>query len=249
MHKTYLIPLAALFLVLPAIADGDAFKEEDALRAKQKAQAQTQAQKQAESSAQDLDEQLPVIKAKKPPVYLDQPFFSRADTEVPPLENDGEEEEESVHLTMTPEEAHDQYLIESRPAWYKRFPWGLLRGFANMTTCVGELGRGFTYSFGEYHPAISVPVGLVTGLAGTVGRCGAGIADVATLGLFGDRDLAENFPDYVWEGQWAYGFYPDNQGSPARTESAPAVAEKEDLGEGYVPSPTEKTPLKGRRAR
>ena len=63
-----------------------------------------------------------------------------------------------------------------------------------------------------------------------------------------ERYLAENFPDYVWQGQWDYGLYGQNKTSApkaAREEAAP----KEDLGEGYIPSPTARTPLKARRAK
>jgi hypothetical protein len=73
------------------------------------------------------------------------------------------------------------------------------------------------------------------------------MADILTLGLLGDRDLAENFPDYVWEGQWDYGFYPNAKSAPEETVVKEPEAKPEELGEGYVPSPTAKTPIKGRR--
>ncbi|MBO7542724.1 hypothetical protein J6T93_02300 [bacterium] len=241
MRQFSLICLIVLCAAAPAFADGDAFAEEDTLRALERATAEK------EPLAGLKGESLPVIQESE---VKELPFFSREETEVPPLEQELEKEEETpVKLSMTPIEAHDEYLQNSRPKWYKRMPWGLMRGFVNVTTCVGELGRGFTYSFGEYHPAIAAPVGLVGGLAGTLGRCGAGLADILTLGLLGDRDLAMNFPDYVWEGQWDYGFYPNgkNETSAPEPETKEAETAPEDLGEGYVPSPTARTPIKGRR--
>ncbi|MBR5624133.1 hypothetical protein IKW72_03905 [bacterium] len=237
----FALPALLLFaFALNAYCDGDAFREEDSLKARRQSGADS---KSPASGVQDAGR---AEKASSPIVEM--PFFSQEETEVPPLETEVYPEDESVHLTMTPEEAHDQYILDSRPAWYKRMPWGLARGFVNLVTCPGELGRGFTYSFGEYHWALAAPAGLVAGIAGTLGRCGAGCADILTLGFFGDRDLAENFPDYVWQGQWDYGLYGQNKTSApkaAREEAAP----KEDLGEGYIPSPTARTPLKARRAK
>ncbi|MBP5628144.1 hypothetical protein J6X96_08300 [bacterium] len=239
MRQFSLILLFVLCAAASAFADGDAFAKEDA----EKAQRKAASEKGTSSGLQG--ESLPVIHESE---VKDFPFFSREETEVPPLEQDLDIEEETpVKLSMTPIEAHDEYLENSRPKWYKRVPWGLLRGFVNVATCVGELGRGFTYSFGEYHPALAVPVGLLGGVAGTFGRCGAGLADILTLGLLGDRDLAENFPDYVWQGQWDYGFYPNAKSAPEETAVKEEEPKQEDLGEGYVPSPTARTPIKGRR--
>jgi hypothetical protein len=239
MRQFSLILLAVLCAAATAFADGDAFAEDDALRALERAAAEK------EPIAGLEGETLPVIPESE---VKDFPFFSHEETEVPPLEQDLEIEEETpVKLSMTPIEAHDEYLLNSRPAWYKRMPWGLLRGFVNVATCAGEFGRGFTYAFGDYHPALAVPVGLLGGVAGTFGRCGAGLADILTLGLLGDRDLALNFPDYVWEGQWDYGFYPNGKSAPEETVTEEPEVKPEELGEGYVPSPTAKTPIKGRR--
>ena len=240
MHTLKLaIPALLLvsFLALNAYCDGDAFKEEDSL-IKQK-------NSSSAASPSSRSENLSEAGASSPQV-VEMPFFSKEEIEVPPLETEVYPEDESVHLTMTPEEAHDRYLIDSRPAWYKRIPWGLGRGFVNLVTCPGELGRGFTYSFGEYHWALAAPVGLVAGIAGTLGRCGAGCADILTMGLLGDRDLAENFPDYVWQGQWDYGLYGNKQVKQTAEEEENVY--EEELGKGYIPSPTEKTPLKARRA-
>ena len=239
MRQFNLILLVILCAAAAAFADGDAFAEDDALRALERAAAEK------EPIAGLKSETLPVMEESE---VKDFPFFSREETEVPPLEQDLETEEETpVKLSMTPIEAHDEYLLASRPKWYKRIPWGLCRGFVNISTCVGELGRGFTYAFGDYHPAIAAPVGLVAGVAGTLGRCGAGLADILTLGLLGDRDLALNFPDYVWQGQWDYGFYPDTKSAPDEPEEKEVEVKKEDPSEGYIPSPTARTPIKGRR--
>ncbi|MBR6462611.1 hypothetical protein IKS73_05660 [bacterium] len=239
MRQFSLIFLLVLCAVAPAFADGDAFAEDDALRALERAAAEK------EPVAGLKSDTLPTIPESE---IQDFPFFSHEETDVPPLVQDMETEEETpVKLSMTPIEAHDEYLLESCPKWYKRVPWGLCRGFVNITTCVGELGRGFTYSFGEYHPAIAAPIGLVAGVAGTLGRCGAGLADIVTLGLLGDRDLALNFPDYVWQGQWDYGFYPNNRNEEPVPETEEPLVKREDPSEGYIPSPTARTPIKGRR--
>ncbi len=237
--------LLVSFCACDALCDGDAFKDEDSLKAGTGRGRETSPSfgNEGRSGASGT------AYAGTAPVIVEKPFFSSEDTEVPPLETEVyPDEDESVHLTMTPQEAHDQYLIDSRPPWYKRVPWGLARGFVNLATCPGELGRGFTYSFGEYHWALAAPLGIVAGVAGTLGRCGSGLADILTLGLLGDRDLAENFPDYVWQGQWDYGFYGQNKPAPAQAEERPEQAvPEEELGEGYIPSPTARTPLKARR--
>ncbi|MBR5901050.1 hypothetical protein IKZ40_01745 [bacterium] len=244
--KLALPALLLLAFVLNAYCDGDAFREEDSLKASRQSGAASGTAEPGIPSSGISD---PGSAGKAAYPVVEMPFFSQEEKEVPPLETEVYPEDESVNLTMTPEEAHDQYILDSRPKWYKRVPWGLCRGFVNLVTCPGELGRGFTYSFGEYHWALAAPAGLVAGIAGTLGRCAAGCADILTLGLFGDRDLAENFPDYVWQGQWDYGLYGQNKSAPAPEAAREEAAPKEDLGEGYIPSPTARTPLKARRAK
>ena len=242
----FALPALLLALSLNAYCDGDAFREEDSLKASSRSGSGSGAPTSGISSASSGISDTGSAGTASSRV-VEMPFFSQEEKEVPPLETEVYPEDESGKLTMTPEEAHDQYILDSRPAWYKRMPWGLCRGFVNLVTCPGELGRGFTYAFGDYNWALAVPAGLIGGVAGTLGRCGAGVADILTLGFFGDRDLAENFPDYVWQGQWDYGLYGQKQSAPA-AETAEPDAPREDLGEGYIPSPTARTPLKARRA-
>jgi len=83
--------------------------------------------------------------------------------------------------------------------------WGLGRSFCNMTLSPGELARGYTYEYSTPEPwYLSTVKAPVAGIGGTLGRMCAGMADLFTLGYFGDTQLAPGFPDYVWQGDWLY---------------------------------------------
>ena len=84
MRQFSLILLVILCAAASAFADGDAFAEDDALRALERAAAEK------EPIAGLNSETLPVIEESE---VKDFPFFSREETEVPPLEQDLETEE------------------------------------------------------------------------------------------------------------------------------------------------------------
>ena len=221
-----LVLLAPLFSVC-AKADGNAFAEEDAL-------------KKLEST--------PKTETKAPQIKFEEPLHSG---DMPPMEERlAPPEENKVNLILSPAEAQDQYNEDTRLAWYKRFPYGLMRGFCNLATCPGEMGRAVSYCVSEYHWALWVPTSLVGAIAGTLTRAGAGCADVLTLGLMGDRKLASGFPSYVWEGQWDFSKPAPAAERPPEVISRPLNESTNTIrksGEPYVPAPTEKTPLRGVR--
>lgn len=90
-------------------------------------------------------------------------------------------------------------------ALWRVMGFGLWRGFANMTLWPGELVRGFTYEFSsdrEWYEAMGTA--WLAGLGGGLSRLSAGVADIVTLGYFGDVRLARGYPDFVWQGDWVY---------------------------------------------
>ena len=97
---------------------------------------------------------------------------------------------------------------------------GLLRGGANLVTCPGELARGFTYEYTAKKWYVAAGTSLLAAFGGTGARLGAGAADIITLGVFGDVELVEGFPDYVWQGAWVY---KPPMAVPTKNTSSPAV--------------------------
>ncbi len=79
---------------------------------------------------------------------------------------------------------------------------GLVRGLANVALSPGEIVRGFTYEYTAKKWYTAVFTSGVAALGGTMARMGAGLADIVTLGYFGDVQLVEGFPEYVWQGEW-----------------------------------------------
>jgi len=115
--------------------------------------------------------------------------------------------ETKVELEMEPEE---KYIIKIQQPTVKTVRVfnasgrGFLRGGANLVTCPAELVRGFTYEYTARKWYIAVGSSLLAAVGGTGARLCAGAADIATLGAFGNVDLAEGFPDYAWQGAWVY---------------------------------------------
>ncbi len=120
------------------------------------------------------------------------------------LETETEWKEETIDLELTSEEAHIKLNVKHETPLWKVMGNGLIRGFANVVLSPGEIVRGFTYEYTakKWYPAIFTSG--VAALGGMMARMGAGFADVVTLGYFGDIQLVEGFPDYVWQGDWVY---------------------------------------------
>ncbi|MCX7847601.1 MAG: hypothetical protein N2595_06210 [bacterium] len=90
-------------------------------------------------------------------------------------------------------------------ALWRVMGFGLWRGFANLTLWPGELVRGFTYEFSSQRPWYeALGTSWLAGLGGGMSRMSAGVADIVTLGYFGDIRLARGYPDFVWQGDWFY---------------------------------------------
>ena len=90
-------------------------------------------------------------------------------------------------------------------ALWRVMGFGLWRGFANLTMWPGEIVRGFTYEFSsdrEWYEAMGTS--WLAGFGGGLSRMSAGMADILTLGYFGDTRLARGYPDFVWQGDWLY---------------------------------------------
>ena len=107
-------------------------------------------------------------------------------------------------LEMTDERVHTlgaQPPAETAAVW-RVMASGLGRGFANVTLGVGELVRGFTYEYTARPWYYAIGTSWLAAFGGTLSRLGAGLADIATVGYFGDTQLAKGYPDYVWQGDW-----------------------------------------------
>jgi len=132
--------------------------------------------------------------------------------------------ENIVELEMEPEE---DYIFESQQSTTKTVEVfnasgrGLLRGGANIVTCPAELIRGFTYEYTARKWYVAAGTSFLAALGGTGARLSAGVGDIITLGTFGDVDLVEGFPDYVWQGAWVY---KPKRAVPTKSTSNPSVA-------------------------
>ena len=112
--------------------------------------------------------------------------------------------EKIVDLELTPKEAHEKKPDKNEVPLWKIMGKGMMRGLANVTLSPGEIVRGFTYEYTAKKWTTAVFTSGVAALGGMMGRMGAGFADVATLGYFGDVQLVEGFSEYVWQGDWVY---------------------------------------------
>jgi len=119
-------------------------------------------------------------------------------------EIESEWKEKTLDLELTPKEAHIKKQDKDKVPLWKIMGNGLMRGLANITLSPGEIGRGFTYEYTAKKWTTAVFTSGVVALGGMMGRMGAGFADVVTLGYFGDVQLVEGFPEYVWQGDWVY---------------------------------------------
>ncbi len=132
--------------------------------------------------------------------------------------------ETKVELEMEPEE---KYIFDIQQPTVKTVEVfhasgrGLLRGGANLVTCPGELIRGFTYEYTARKWYVAAGTSFLAAFGGTGARLCAGAGDIITLGTFGDVDLAEGFPDYVWQGAW---IYKPPMAVPTKATSNPAVS-------------------------
>lgn len=130
-------------------------------------------------------------------------------------EFESEWKEETLDLELTPKEAHVKKPDKDKVSLWKVMGSGLIRGFANLALAPGEIVRGFTYEYTAKKWYIAVFTSGVAALGGTMARMGAGLADVVTLGYFGDVQLVEGFPEYVWQGDWVY----KEVNSPTKTKT------------------------------
>ncbi len=117
---------------------------------------------------------------------------------------ESEWQEETVELELTPKTDHIKKPDKAKVPVWKVMGSGLIRGFANATLCPGEIVRGFTYEYTAKKWYYAVFTSGVAAIGGTMARMGAGMADIATLGYFGDIQLFKGFPEYVWQGDWKY---------------------------------------------
>jgi len=140
------------------------------------------------------------------------------------IDKDKIESEAKVNLEMEPEEEYingiQQPVVKTTEVFHASGN-GLLRGMANIATCPGELVRGFTYEYTSKEWYVAAGTSFLAAFGGTTSRLYAGAGDIITLGIFGNVELAEGFPDYVWQGAW---FYKPPLAVPTKETSIPAVA-------------------------
>jgi hypothetical protein len=112
-------------------------------------------------------------------------------------------------LELTPGAAHAEMYRETvtTSSVGKVMAFGLSRGFANVVFSPVELVRGSTFEFTIRKWYFAFATMLPAGIGGTLSRISAGAADLFTLGMFGDQELAEGYPDFVWQEDWSY--HPD----------------------------------------
>ena len=140
--------------------------------------------------------------------------------------------ETKVELEMEPE---DKYIIKIQQptvqtvSVFNASGRGFLRGGANLVTCPAELVRGFTYEYTSKKWYIAVGSSLLAAFGGTGTRLFAGAGDIATLGAFGNVDLVEGFPDYVWQGAWVYKLPVAVPTKSTSVPSVPAVHPEKDI--------------------
>jgi len=158
-----------------------------------------------------------------------------------PLDGESRAQRQVPRLHMTPSDAHRQY--QPPPARYTTSVWrvmgtGLARGLANTTMWPGELARGVTYESTAQEWYVAPGTAFLTGMGGGINRLCAGLGDLVTCGYFGDVQLAQGYPEYVWDGDWVYEPRPptvvrDTSGS------APRLLAEEDVKQPTpAPRPT-----------
>jgi len=109
-------------------------------------------------------------------------------------------------LKLTPASAHKvvepEVVVTSTVG--KTMSFGLYRGFMNLISSPVELARGTSFEFSIRKWYFAFATMIPTGLGGTLSRLAAGMADIVTLGFYGDMPLAEGYPDFVWQEDWSY---------------------------------------------
>ncbi len=138
-------------------------------------------------------------------------------------------EEPLPELEMTPESAHVPRppTVQTVAVW-RVMRSGLARGFANLTLSPGELVRGFTYEYSAKKWYVAAGTSLLAAIGGTGSRACAGAADVVTCGYFGDVQLAEGYPDYVWQGDW-FCPHPPPTSTKDTSSSGPIATPEQDI--------------------
>jgi putative exosortase-associated protein (TIGR04073 family) len=100
---------------------------------------------------------------------------------------------------------------------------GLVRGFANVTTCWLEMPREMVVEINRY-PVFGLATGLLKGAFYTSARAGLGVIDLFFLGLTGPSAYTPAImPEYVWNARW----------SPYRPPTPEEATIKRLLDRGY----------------
>jgi hypothetical protein len=109
-------------------------------------------------------------------------------------------------LTLTPVTAHTEVQAETvvTASLGRVMSFGLYRGFMNVILSPVELARGTSFEFSIRKWYFAFATMIPAGLGGTLSRIAAGMADISTLGFYGDTPLAEGYPDFVWQQDWTY---------------------------------------------
>ncbi len=155
-------------------------------------------------------------------------------------------EEPLPELEMTPESAHVPLppTVQTVTVW-RVMRSGLARGFANLTLSPGELVRGFTYEYSAKKWYVAAGTSWLAAMGGTGSRACAGVADVVTCGYFGDVQLAEGYPDYVWQGDWFCRHAPPTPTKDTSSSGPIATPEQDIMTEVAGPLSTSNEPVSG----
>ena len=125
----------------------------------------------------------------------------------PPISGQPEWKDTLPALEMTPASAHagmkDRGPAETASV-ARVMSYGLGRGLANVTMAPVELLRGPVFEFSMKKWYVAAATSLPAALGGTLSRMTAGLGDILSLGYFGDVQLAEGYPDFVWQEDWTY---------------------------------------------
>ncbi|GEM_PF-2327299 len=148
------------------------------------------------------------VVAARPAAVAAQPARGRGYEWQPAGSEQGVNSPARPNLQLTAKAAPQEHLgpgptLRTTTTW-RVMGSGLVRGFANTTMWPGELARGVSYEYTAKEWYVASGSSLLAGFGGGVNRLCAGLSDIVTCGYFGDTQLAKEYPEYVWQGDWVY---------------------------------------------
>ncbi len=197
-------------------------------------------QVQAAKAAQHGQTGTPAVVTTMPAAAVAQPGRGRGYDWQPAGSEHGVNSAARPNLQLTAKAAQAQQLgpgptLRTTTTW-RVMGSGLVRGLANTTMWPGEIARGVSYEYSAKEWYVASGSSLLAGFGGGVNRLCAGLSDIVTCGYFGDTQLAKEYPEYVWQGDWVYTPQPphkirDTSGTPR----APAQVDVTAPPQGTAP--------------